>query len=76
MPPITMSYASIRECYAIGSLQIRNLAQYLNFQLLDQQVPLLMELEGDEFMEWYLRNYKGKPFFVRKAIRGNELEAT
>jgi hypothetical protein len=61
---------------SIASWQIRNLTRYLYLELPRQQLPLLMELEEDQFMEEYLRNYKRKPFFVYRAVGGNELEAT
>jgi hypothetical protein len=56
----------------LASWIIRNLTRYLYLELPHQQLPLLIELEEDEHMEEYLRNFKRKPFFVYR--RGLELQ--
>jgi hypothetical protein len=63
---------------SISSWQIDNLTRYLYLELPHQQLPLLIELEEDLFMEDYLRRYRRKPRFVYRVAPGseNELEAT
>jgi hypothetical protein len=59
-----------------ASWQIRNLTRYLYLELPHQQLPLLIELEEDEFMEKYLQNFTRKPFYVYRKGPDGELEAT
>ncbi|KAH7555232.1 hypothetical protein BM1_06855 [Bipolaris maydis] len=59
----------------LASLQIANLTRYLYLELPHQQLPLLIELEEDEFMEEYLRNYQRKPFFVFREAHSGGLES-
>jgi hypothetical protein len=49
---------------------LSNLVRYLYLELPHQQLPLLMEMEEDGYMEGYLNNYKRKPFFVYGTVEG------
>jgi hypothetical protein len=57
----------------LASWIMRNLTRYLYLELPHQQLPLLMELEEDEYMEEYLRGYKRKPFFVYRGGLGTRV---
>jgi hypothetical protein len=58
----------------LASWIIRNLTRYLYLELPHQQLPLLIELEEDEYMEEYLRDYKRKPRFVYREGRGTQVQ--
>ncbi|KAL1606301.1 hypothetical protein SLS60_003703 [Paraconiothyrium brasiliense] len=53
-----------------SSWQIRNLTRYLYLELPHQQLPPLIELEEDRFMEEYLRTYVRKPYFAYHNVPG------
>jgi hypothetical protein len=65
---------SKQEFALLASRIIRNLTRYLYLELPHQQLPLLMELEEDEYMEEYLWNYKRKPFFVYREGLGTRVQ--
>jgi hypothetical protein len=56
--------------------QIQNLTRCLYLELPHQQLPLLIELEGYEYMENYLQRFVRKPRFVYRTAPGTEFEAT
>ena len=56
--------------------QIDNLTRYLYLELPCQQLPLLIELEEDKYMEGYLRTHKRKPRFVYRRTPEGQFEAT
>jgi hypothetical protein len=58
----------------LASWIIRNLTRYLYLELPHQQLPLLIELEEDEYMEEYLQDYKRKPCFVYREGRGTRVQ--
>jgi hypothetical protein len=58
----------------LASRIIRNLTRYLYLELPHQQLPLLIELEEDEYMEGYLRNFKRKPCFVYQRGLGTRVQ--
>ncbi|KAH6616793.1 hypothetical protein C7974DRAFT_442602 [Boeremia exigua] len=64
---------SKQELALFASWIIRNLVRYLYLELPHQQLPLLIELEEDDYMEEYLRDYKRKPFFVYQEGVGTQV---
>ena len=54
---------------------VKNLARYLYLELPHQQLPLLMEMEEDGYMEEYFKNYKRRPTFVYGYRVDGEFEA-
>ncbi|KAF1828454.1 hypothetical protein BDW02DRAFT_593240 [Decorospora gaudefroyi] len=62
--------------WSVSSWLLSNLTRYLYLELDHQQLPLLIELEGYEFMEGYLRRYVRKPRFVYRTDEKGEFEAT
>lgn len=59
-----------------SSWEISNLTRYLYLELPHQQLPLLIELEEDKYMEEYLRTYVRKPRFVYHNVPGLGFRAT
>ena len=49
---------------------VSNLVRYLYLELPHQQLPQLMELEEDGYMEEYFKDYKRKPFLVYRIVEG------
>jgi len=67
----TTRYRPSKEGLALHSAWIvENLVRYLYLELPHQQLPLLMEMEKDEYMEEYFKDYKRKPFFVYGIVEG------
>jgi hypothetical protein len=68
-------YKQSKQNFALlASWIIRNLTRYLYLELPHQQLPLLMELEEDEYMEEYLRDFKRKPCFVYQRGLGTRVQ--
>lgn len=67
----TTRYRQSKEGLALHSAWIvKNLVRYLYLELPHQQLPLLMEMEEDGYMEEYFKDYKTKPFFVYGIAEG------
>jgi hypothetical protein len=67
----TTRYRKSKEGLALASACIvQNLTRYLYLELPHQQLPLLMEMEEDDYMEEYFKDYKRKPFFVYGIVEG------
>jgi hypothetical protein len=73
---ITQYKTTKRGLWAVSSWQLRNLTRYLYLELDHQQLPLLIEMEGYEFMEGYLSRFVRKPRFVYRKDEKGEFEAT